>query len=53
MRLYNINFPKNHKMEITREVKNLLEQFNNKVTLQSTTTSQPKMTLPSKDISLG
>lgn len=34
-------------------MKNLLEQFNNKVTLQSTTSSQPKLTLPSKDLSLG
>lgn len=39
------------KMEITREVKNLLEIVNKGILPQPA--SQPKLTLPSKDLSLG
>lgn len=38
-------------MEITKEVKNLLEIVNNRI--QPQPTAQPKLSLPSKDLSLG
>lgn len=40
-------------MELTREVKNLLELVNSKVNPNTTPLPQPKLTLPSKDLSLG
>jgi hypothetical protein len=39
-------------MEITKEVKNLIELVNSKVKSQAPA-PQPKITLPSKDLSLG
>ncbi len=40
-------------MELTKEVKNLLELVNNKVNAQTSPAPAAKLTLPSKDLSLG
>jgi hypothetical protein len=40
-------------MELSKEVKNLLDIVSSRVSSQAPTTSQAKLTLPSKDLSLG
>lgn len=40
-------------MELSREVQNLLSQINQKINTQNVATTQSKVQLPSKDLSLG